>query len=133
MIGRHKSFHQIALVIVVIIAYSSFSDSIYTFKNVPDNNNMPHSPYVFYYHLPSIPIEEDYSGMLQKIPYRLALYRQSTVAGILHGFLVQTVSLLVFFFLLLLKRFGKDKPKLNFLLPLRGHGPPIDRLILSLS
>lgn len=141
MKGNYKNFHQLALIIVLIITYSSFSDCSYTVFSTSDNHNLflnintqnvpSDNPYVFYYHLPSIPLEEDYAGTLQKVPYQLITYRQGTTAGLFYNFPAYAILLPVLLVVFSMKRFGADKPRLYYLFPLRGHGPPYDRLLLS--
>ncbi|SHK50401.1 hypothetical protein SAMN02745136_02674 [Anaerocolumna jejuensis DSM 15929] len=141
MKNTRKNVRQAILIITLIITYSSFSDCFYTVNNAANSsntltntNNLPiNSPYVFYYHLPSMPLEENYANLFLKVPYRLITYRLGTITGMLHAFLTDTVSILVILAALSLKLPASDKPRLYSRLPLRGHGPPKERLIFSLS
>ncbi len=138
---KHCSFHQAILIIVLIITYSSFSDYSYTITSPAGSSDMhfnpnalPNSgPYVFYSHLPSMPLEEDYANMLYKVPYRLFTYRLGNATGILHTFLTSTFSIAIVLAVLFFRLPKTDKPRLYSLLPFGGHGPPEDGLIFSLS
>jgi hypothetical protein len=138
--NKKKSFRQAALIIILIITYSSFSDCFYTLVSPSHHNNMfidtpelpSNSPYVFYYHLPSMPLEETYANSMLKVPYRLITYRPGTITGTLPVLLADNFfSMLVM--AVLLKRPAGDKPRLYSFLPPRGHGPPKERLTFSLS
>ncbi|SHO44608.1 hypothetical protein [Anaerocolumna xylanovorans] len=141
MKSKKKSFRQAVLIIILIITYSSFSDCFYTGTSSSHHDDMlintqglpSNSPYVFYYHLPSMPLEETYASLLLKVPYRLITYRPGTTTGMLHVLLSNNFSILVIMAVLFLKHSAGDKPRLYSLLPLRGHGPPKERLIFSLS
>ncbi len=138
---KHCSFHQAILIIVLIITYSSFSDYSYTIISTAGSNDMrlnpnamPRSgPYVFYAHLPSMPLEEEYANTLYKVPYRLFTYRLGNATGMLHTFLTSTFSISFVLAFLYFRLPKADKPRLYSLLPFGGHGPPKDGLILSLS
>lgn len=141
MKNKKRSFRQAALIIILIITYSSFSDYFYTVVSPSHHNNMfidtqglpSNSPYVFYYHLPSMPLEETYANSMLKVPYRLITYRPGTVTGTLPVLLANNFLSMIVMAVLFLKHPAGDKPRLYSFLPLRGHGPPKERLNPSLS
>lgn len=141
MRNNRRYFRYAVLIILLIIIYSSFSDCIYTDKTSSDSysllaytQNSPGSgTSVYYYHLPYMPIEEDYANLFLKVPYRLLTYRLGNITGMVHTFIASAVSMLIILAALSLKLPAADKPRQYFLLPLRGHGPPKKRLIYSLS
>lgn len=140
MKSKLKSFHQAALVIILILTYSSFSNCYYTVKTTSDlmnqnsdkNKTPDKNPFIFYY-FPSLLQDEDFGSPLQKITYRFTIVRQGNSASILNAFLFDAVTLLMLLSTQIIRLRKLDKPRPYFMLTPRGHSPPLYNCIFSLS
>ncbi|MDF2870768.1 MAG: hypothetical protein K0R05_2343 [Anaerocolumna sp.] len=141
MKSKLHSFHQAALVIILIITYSSFSDCFNTANNSTDQTNLDintnkipnKNPFVFYYYLPSLPQDEDFGSLLQKITYRFMFVRQGNNLNIFHASLFDAAVLMMLMSSHTIKLRKLDKPRPYFMLTPRGHSPPFYNRIFSLS
>ncbi len=140
MKSKLHSFHQAALVAILIITYSSFSDCFNTSNSSThqtnldiNTNKIPHKNPFIYYYLPSLPQDEDFGGLLQKITYRFMFVRQGNNLNIFHASLFDVTALLILLSSQTIKLRKLDKPRPYFMLTPRGHSPPFNSPIFSLS